>query len=159
MLTNGPVRVTIPVLVATDKNLDESYPAAPPSVPRARHAVAEFAARRGATVEQLDAIRLAVSEAVSNAIIHAYDGSDAASDSDGDRTRGEVHVTAGFAGDQLWVFIADDGRGFQAPSRKPGLGWGLPLIAHVADRLEIAERADGGTEIRMRFAVGQSVAA
>lgn len=157
MLTNGQTRVTISVLVATDKNLNESYPATAPSVPRARHAIVEFAASRGATAEQLDAIRLAVSEAVSNAIVHAYDASDGADGSDG--SSGEVHITAGFAADQLWVFVADDGRGFQAPSRKPGLGWGLPLIAHVAERLEIAERADGGTEIRMQFAVGQSVAA
>jgi serine/threonine-protein kinase RsbW len=146
MLTKPRTRVTMLILVATEESLNESYPAAPPSVPRARHAVVDFAAARGATAEQLDAIRLAVSEAVSNAILHAYD--------DGG---GQVHVTAGFASDQLWVLVADDGRGFRAPARRPGLGWGLPLIAHMADGLEIADRADGGTEIRMRFGVGEQL--
>jgi len=78
-------------------------------------------------------------------VLHAYDGKDS----------GEIHVTAEVAAQELWVLIADDGCGFQAPARNPGLGWGLPLIAHMSERLEIAERADGGTEIRMRFPLAQ----
>jgi anti-sigma regulatory factor (Ser/Thr protein kinase) len=134
-------RVTNESLVATEQSLNQSYPAIAESVPRARNDVVAFAVKRGASKPQLDAIRLAVSEAVSNAVVHAYDGKGA----------GDIHVTAEIAAEELWVLIADDGRGFQAPARNPGLGWGLPLIAHMSERLEIAERADGGTEIRMRF--------
>ena len=135
-------------MVATRESLNESYPAAPASVPRARNTVVEFAAGSGASTVQLEAIKLSVSEAVSNAIVHAYDGGG-----------GEVHVMAGLAAGELWVFVADDGCGFQAPARHPGLGWGLPLIAHMADGLEIAQRAEGGTEIRMRFGIGPGPAA
>jgi anti-sigma regulatory factor (Ser/Thr protein kinase) len=148
MLTECPTRVTIRMLVTTHNSLNASYPAIPPSVPQARNAVVAFAARSGVGAEQLEAIRLAVSEAVSNAIVHAYDG-----------RAGEIHVTAGFAANELWILVADEGRGFHAPARRPGLGWGLPLIAHMADRFEIAERADGGTEIRMRFTVAARASA
>jgi serine/threonine-protein kinase RsbW/stage II sporulation protein AB (anti-sigma F factor) len=135
-------------VVATRESLNESYPAAPASVPQARRTVVAFAAGSGASTVQLEAIKLSVSEAVSNAIVHAYDGGG-----------GEVHVMAGLAAGELWVFVADDGCGFQAPARHPGLGWGLPLIAHMADGLEIAQRAEGGTEIRMRFGIGPGPAA
>jgi serine/threonine-protein kinase RsbW len=131
-------------MVTKERSLSESYPAVAGSVPRARNDVVAFAAQRGATERQLEAIRLAVSEAVSNVVVHAYNGA-------GDGGAGRVHVTAQIAAQELWILISDEGRGFQAPAHNPGLGWGLPLIAHMSDRLEIAERAEGGTEIRMRF--------
>jgi anti-sigma regulatory factor (Ser/Thr protein kinase) len=143
-LTERRTRVTKEPLVTKERSLSQSYPAVAGSVPRARNDVVAFAAQRGATERQLEAIRLAVSEAVSNAVVHAYNG---AGDGDG----GRVHVTAQIAARELWILVSDEGRGFQAPAHKPGLGWGLPLIAHMSDRLEIAERAEGGTEIRMRF--------
>jgi serine/threonine-protein kinase RsbW len=124
--------------------LSQSYPALAESVPHARNDVVAFAIRRGANEAQIEAIRLAVSEAVSNVVLHAYDGGGP----------GALHITAEIAAHDLWVLISDEGRGFQAPARTPGLGWGLPLIAHMSDRLEIAERAEGGTEIRMRFGIG-----
>lgn len=130
--------------MATERSLSQSYPALAESVPHARNDVVAFAIRRGANEGQVDAIRLAVSEAVSNAVVHAYDG----------HGPGQIHVTAQIAAHELWVLVSDDGLGFQAPARTPGLGWGLPLIAHVSDRLEITERGEGGTEIRMRFAIG-----
>jgi serine/threonine-protein kinase RsbW len=129
-------------MVTKERSLSESYPAVAGSVPRARNDVVAFAAQRGATERQREAIRLAVSEAVSNVVLHAYNGG-----GDG----GRVHVTAQVAARELWILISDEGRGFQAPAHNPGLGWGLPLIAHMSDRLEIAERAEGGTEVRMRF--------
>jgi serine/threonine-protein kinase RsbW/stage II sporulation protein AB (anti-sigma F factor) len=109
-------------------------------VPVARNAIAEYAAAAGADERTLDAIRLAVSEAITNAVIHAYAG----------RT-GDVHVTAAVTGEELWVLVADSGCGHQVASRRPGLGWGLPLIAEASDYFVIAERAAGGTEVRMRF--------
>jgi serine/threonine-protein kinase RsbW len=128
-------------LVATEQSLSQSYPAVAGSVPRARKDVVAFAVRRGVAESQVEAIRLAVSEAVSNVVVHAYDGD------------GRIHITAEIAANELWILISDEGRGFQAPAHNPGLGWGLPLIAHMSDRLEIAERAEGGTEIRMRFPI------
>ncbi len=130
-------------MVSAREILSASYPASPDTVATARDAVVEFASTRGASGQELHAIRLAVSEAVTNAVIHAYRGS-----------AGEIEVTAGFAGGELWVLVSDDGCGFQMPSPTPGQGWGMPLIAHASDELTIAERAAGGTEVRMRFEIG-----
>jgi stage II sporulation protein AB (anti-sigma F factor) len=135
-------------LVALRENLNESFPAVRETVAMARHAVADVALHGGATDDQLDSIRLAVSEAVTNSVLHAYPDEP-----------GSVHVIAALTGEELWVLVADDGRGFQYPSERPGQGWGLALIAEAAENFEIATRSTGGTEVRMRFAVGEDLAA
>lgn len=121
--------------------LCESYWAVPESIPRARRALVTYAERRGADEEQLDALRLAASEAITNAVRHAYR----------DGEHGLVHVTAAVAGGELWILVADDGRGLDGSSANPGLGMGLALIAAVTDHLAILRRASGGTEVRMRI--------
>lgn len=122
---------------------DEKYPAVPTSVARARHDLADYALQAGVSEDHVDRIRLAVSEAVTNAVRHAYP-----------RTTGPVQVTATAIDAELWVLVADEGCGHQAPSGDPGLGWGLPLIAQACDYFVLAERSEGGTEARMRFDVG-----
>jgi anti-sigma regulatory factor (Ser/Thr protein kinase) len=103
--------------------------------------VAEFAAAAGAPHEQVEAVRLAASEAITNAVVHAYrDGGD-----------GQVHVTAAVISDELWVLVGDDGCGMQAESDSPGLGLGLLLISQECDDFTVVARACGGTEVRMRF--------
>jgi anti-sigma regulatory factor (Ser/Thr protein kinase) len=117
--------------------------AEPEAVAHARQALREFARAAGADQEQVDAVRLAGSEAVTNAVVHAYRGEP-----------GEIHVTAAIVSDELWVLIADDGCGMEPRTDRPGLGLGLGLIAQVADELAIVPRARGGTELRMRFGIG-----
>jgi len=126
-------------LVRSD-TLAQSYPAIPDSVPVARRELSAFAAQLGASEEQIEAVRLAASEAITNVVMHAYRGD-----------RGEIHVRADLAADELWVLIGDDGVGLRAHSESPGLGVGLALIAQSADGLTIMNRAEGGTEVRMRF--------
>ena len=124
--------------------LKECYPAVPSSVPAAREAIVEFAASLGASEQQLDAVRLAASEALTNVVQHAY------------RTRlGPIHVTAKFAGGELWLLIADSGCGLHAGRKGDGLGLGLALIAEMTDGFSIVESSSGGTEMRMRFDVAQ----
>jgi anti-sigma regulatory factor (Ser/Thr protein kinase) len=118
----------------------ESFPAVAESVPRARHAIAGFAARAGAYGEQIDAVRLTSSEALTNAVLHAYRGEP-----------GTVQVSAAVISRELWVLIADEGCGIQPGAERPGLGLGLGLIAKLTDDFEIVPRASGGTEVRMRF--------
>lgn len=122
--------------------LSESYPAIAESIPRARGALAQFAAASGAGQERLDAVRLALSEAMTNAVVHAYRGNP-----------GRVYLTAWLVADELWVLIADEGSGLRATSRHRGLGIGLGLIQQVSDQLAIVERAGGGTEVRLCFAI------
>ena len=134
-------------MVAAIEHLIERYPAAPASVALARNDVARFAASARASREQLESIRVAVSEAVTNAIAHGY--------RDGD---GEIELTATVTQGDLRVWVRDRGCGFQTPAEKPGLGWGLPLIAHTSDEFVIAEPPGGGTEVRMRFLIAEGSA-
>ena len=134
-------------VVSVKGQLSKKYPAVAESVPEVRTAVTDFARQAGMARDRLDGLRLAVSEAVTNVVRHAYPG-----------RRGSVAVTAGRASDELWVLIADCGAGHQATSPNPGLGFGLGIIAHECDDLVIAERSDGGTELRMRFALKRRAA-
>jgi serine/threonine-protein kinase RsbW len=118
-----------------------SYPALPDSVPRARNAVTAFAREAGAQGRRLEAVQLAASEAITNAVMHAYEAS----------ARGEVQVSASYIEDELWVLIADTGHGMRPRDNSPGLGLGLALIAQLADEFQILSRGSGGTELRMRF--------
>lgn len=130
-------------MVCLPRDLSESYPAVPGSLRTVRRAVAALAIEAGATGEQIDAIRLASSEAMTNAIVHAY-GDDP----------GEIHVTAAVAADELWLLVADDGGGLRPHGRRSGLGLGLALIAQACEELTIVKRSNGGTELRMRFRLG-----
>jgi anti-sigma regulatory factor (Ser/Thr protein kinase) len=122
--------------------VSESYPAVPESVPEARQAVVGLASEVGASDEQVDAIRLATSEAVTNAVVHAYDG-----------IPGLVHVRAEVAQNAIAVSVSDDGAGLRPRLERRGIGLGLALIAAAADEMAIATRPGGGTELRMRFAL------
>jgi anti-sigma regulatory factor (Ser/Thr protein kinase) len=131
-------------VIKTDSStVDRSYPARPASVPEARKASVQLAAAAGASREPLEAVALAVSEAMTNAVVHAYRGEP-----------GQIHLTATVASGELFVLVADDGCGLRAREDSPGLGHGLRLIALVSDGLEIAKRSTGGTELRMRFELG-----
>lgn len=120
--------------------LNARYPAVANSVPLAREALGAFASRAGAQREQIDAVRLASSEALTNAVLHGYRDEP-----------GLLYVTAALVSGELWVLIADDGCGLQPQTDRPGLGLGLALIAQASDEFTLHARASGGTEVRMRF--------
>jgi stage II sporulation protein AB (anti-sigma F factor) len=108
----------------------------------ARDALADFATSIGAGDDLADRVRLATSEAVTNAVVHAYA-----------RCDGGIHVTAWLADDELCVLIADDGCGLRPRADNSSLGLGLTLIAELSNGFVAARRAGGGTELRMRFTV------
>jgi serine/threonine-protein kinase RsbW len=87
------------------------------------------------------AVALAVTEAVANAVVHAY--------RDGDP--GLVYVAASLDDGALAVIISDDGEGMTPRTDSPGIGLGLALIANLADTMQI-EHDGGGTRLIMRFA-------
>lgn len=113
--------------------------AEPASVSAARHALAEFVA--GHAVDRA-AVEVAVSEAVSNGVVHAYRDADAT---------GRILLRAHFEGRTLRVAVSDQGRGMRPRPDSPGLGLGLPLIAQLATHVDIA--SDRGTTVVMHFAV------
>jgi anti-sigma regulatory factor (Ser/Thr protein kinase) len=124
--------------------LSESRLAKPSAVTWARQRVVDFAAAAGIRGQRLEDVRLVVSEAVTNAVLYAYDES----------SPGEVHVIAAVVSGELWIVIADDGRGMHGESSNGGgLGLGLALMAQLSDGLTLATRASGGVEARMQFQI------
>jgi anti-sigma regulatory factor (Ser/Thr protein kinase) len=102
--------------------------------------VADFAVAAGAAGPCLDAIRLAASEAITNAVVHAYPG-----------PGGTFNVSASSLPDELWLLVSDDGAGLRPRSNGAGLGLGLAVIAQVTDEFQIVSRSTGGTQLQMRF--------
>lgn len=101
-----------------------------------------FAREHGAGPEEEAALALAVSEAATNAVLHAFVGMPA----------GEVCVTAEAGPGELRVSVCDDGRGMQPRTDSPGLGLGLPTIGRLTTRMDVRAGADGrGTEVAMTF--------
>jgi serine/threonine-protein kinase RsbW len=114
-------------------------PASPATVPHVRRALMRFASAHG--VPEASDIGLAVTEAVTNAILHAYRGGES----------GEMRVVACAEPDRLVVVVRDYGCGMSPRPDSPGLGMGLSIIGRLADELNIECPADGGTRLRMHF--------
>jgi serine/threonine-protein kinase RsbW len=118
--------------------IELKLPPEPKSVSRARWALRQFADRVGADA---DAVALAVSEAVSNAVLHAYRGA-----------KGMIAICAELAADgRLLVTVVDRGVGMKPDPDHGGMGLGLPLIGLVADSVEVSSRGAAGVELQMHF--------
>jgi stage II sporulation protein AB (anti-sigma F factor) len=118
-------------------------PAVRESVTQGRRVAARFAESVGADPA---AVELAVGEAIGNAVLHAYRGGE----------QGTVDVEGRVGERELVITVGDAGVGMRPDPTSRGLGFGVPLIAQLSDGVEITGRAGGGTEIRMRFAIGES---
>lgn len=120
----------------------------PENVGLARVSIAAFAAQLDYTVSELDDLKGAVSEAVSNAIIHGYRN-------DPDHV---VKIAAYILDGELEVAVEDRGRGIGDidEALKPGvstteerLGLGFSFMRSFVDRLEIISEPGKGTRVRM----------
>jgi serine/threonine-protein kinase RsbW len=130
-------------------SLRDSFPADRSAPARARRAVRAWLSARGADPARLGDVLLAVSEVVTNCVVHAYR----------DTGRGEVAMEAHHRGDTLVLSVADSGLGMAPRTDSPGLGLGLPLVGRIAERVDIVAPAEGGTQVRMSFALGPGTAA
>ena len=125
-----------------------TLPAVPDAVRELRTRATAFAAAAGAPPELQDAVALAVSETVTNAIVHAYVGA---------RETGTVRVRCWIAEGQLVVEVADDGAGMVRRDDSPGIGHGLAIVGAVAAALDIAPGPHGrGSAVTMTFATGRA---
>ena len=111
--------------------------AVPDAVPAIRRAVRGFAERHD--VEDPGAVALAVTEAVTNVVLHAYDAG------------GEVRVVACAEADRLVLVVRDYGCGMRPRTDSPGLGIGLPTIGHLAAHFDVEAPDGAGTRLRMQF--------
>ena len=122
-------------------SFEATFPSSPPGVGAMRREVAAVAEQAGMDEDGVGSVKLAVSEAATNAVVHGYR-----------EEQGELRVRAYVEGDELVVVVCDAGLGLSPRADSPGLGLGMPLMASVTSRFQVS--SDGrGTEIHMAFAL------
>jgi serine/threonine-protein kinase RsbW len=135
-----------------DPDVDLSIPPKPDYVALVRHVVGAAARMGGLSPDLVDNVKLAVSEAATNAVTVSQRAS---SDED-------VRVTAELEGDRLLVEVTDRGshdealRTLESGDTDPSSldfsferGLSLPLIQGLVDEFEIQARDGGGSVVRM----------
>ena len=124
---------------ALDSDIRLTVPARPENVAVIRHVLGALAEALALPPALIDDMRLAVTEACTNVVRHAYEG------------EGTIDVVVRPKGDELEVVVSDDGRGLGPSPDTAGPGLGLPLIAALADTLEIERDRGSGSRLVMRF--------
>jgi serine/threonine-protein kinase RsbW len=121
-------------------------PAKPEFLLLARLAATGVGRSAGASEETIADLKLAVTEAVANAVRHAYPPD----------SPGRVSVELSADGGRLEIAVSDDGRGLgdaeltsDGPSEPGESGMGLSIIRAIADEVEVGAGPDGrGTRVR-----------
>jgi serine/threonine-protein kinase RsbW len=131
-------------LLTTDFEL--TLPARAENVAVVRHAFGGLGDALDVPDHALADVKLAVTEACTNVVVHAYPNGD----------EGPMAVTAGLRDGALTVVVSDEGRGILPRPDSPGLGLGLPLIATLASSLELGTNDREETEVRMTFELDRS---
>ena len=123
-----------------------TIPAKPEYVTLSRLALSGLARVRAFSEETLADLKLALTEACSNSVRHAYDNG-----------QGHVDISFELLDDRLIVEVADDGSGFEPTAGDKGLeedlaegGLGIAIIRSIADEVEFAD-GPGGRGSRLRF--------
>ena len=127
----------------------------------ARNVVAGFAVECAPTVGEISDIKTAVSEAVTNAVVHAYDE---------ENDSNLIEIAADIDDNTLTVSVRDFGRGIEdvAEAREPFFttkpdaersGMGFTIIETFMDDLEVESAPGKGTTVIMRKRIGGNVGA
>lgn len=132
--------------VTRTPDLELKLPARAENVAVIRHAFGGFAEALRVDDQTLADIRLAITEACTNVVIHAYD----------EGQEGALEIDASIDARLLTVVIRDSGRGIVPRPDSPGLGLGLPLIATLAETLELGRDGSENTEVRMTFRLDEA---
>lgn len=117
----------------------------------ARVTVAAFVSQLDPTMDEITDLKTVVSEAVTNSIIHGYDGN----------PEGIVTISASIDGDTVTLIIEDQGRGIEDVelakqplyTSKPELersGMGFTIVENFMDEFDVTSEIGGGTRIRMK---------
>lgn len=115
----------------------------------ARVAVAAFAAQLDPTIEELADIKTAVSEAVTNSIIHGYE-----------KKQGVVKISSWLTENEIIIEISDKGKGIEniemakepLYTTKPNLersGMGFTIMESFMDKVDVESVVGLGTKVTM----------
>ena len=136
--------------------METTFLSVPENESFARVVIAAFLVQLSPTLSEIADVKTAVSEAVTNAIVHGYEG-----------TRGLVKLHAVIDGQTLTVEVSDTGRGisdiqqamepfFTTHPEQERSGMGFSVMQTFMDHLEVESVPGQGTRIHMRkrFRVG-----
>jgi serine/threonine-protein kinase RsbW len=132
-------------MASEDRRVRLTIPAKAEYITLSRLALSAIARVRPLSDETLNDLKLALTEACTNSVRHAYSG---------DRA-GTVEIVYQLEPDRLVVEVVDDGQGFE-PGELAGEGngdlneggLGIAIIQAVTDEVEIGERESGGSRLR-----------
>lgn len=116
-------------------------PAIPQSVGRIRLELLDALARHRLAPARAHDIGLLVSEAATNAVVHAYRRA----------PPGPLYASAVLVGAALTVSVCDCGSGMRARPDSPGLGVGIALMIRLCDKLEVSSEPAQGTCVHASF--------
>jgi stage II sporulation protein AB (anti-sigma F factor) len=135
--------------VQVDNYVNFHFPSKSENEALARIAVASFVAPLDPTLEEMTELKTAVSEAVTNAIIHGYEN-----------TTGEIHVRCSKFGTTVTVSIEDDGVGIEnvEEARQPMYtsrpelersGMGMTIMESFVDHMSVESTVGFGTRVTL----------
>jgi serine/threonine-protein kinase RsbW len=129
-----------------ERELELSAAARPDEIGSLRHALCEWLAAAGAGQDEVEDVSLAVDEAMTNAVEHAYRKGE----------EGALAVRARREGDGVVaVAVRDFGHGdWRTPPARPGRGCGISLMQRLMDSVEVSWTPKG-TEVVLRRRLGR----
>ena len=133
------------------------FPAIPENEKLSRMMAAAFLAEMNPTVEELDDVKTAVSEAVTNCIIHAYNRKE--------RNQKEVELLFRREEQQLWITVTDWGKGIENVSqamepmfttrpKEERSGMGFSFMEAFMDEVTVESVIGEGTSVQMKKSIG-----
>lgn len=116
-----------------------------------RNIVASFCIELNPTIDQLEDVKMAVSEAVTNCVVHAYEG----------RTKGEIEIYCEIINSEIHIRISDFGRGienldealqpyFTSDNSTERAGIGFTVMKSFMDDMTVKNNEYGGLSVLMR---------
>jgi serine/threonine-protein kinase RsbW len=124
-------------------DMELALPARAENIAIVRHALGGFAEAYAISESKLSDIRLAVTEACANVVVHAYPEGE----------EGEMEVLASMEDGEMTVRVRDWGHGIRPRPDSPGLGLGLSLIAALAETVQLGHDEQEHTEVKMTFSL------
>lgn len=130
--------------------MEVSFLSVPENEAFARVVIAAFAVQLSPTVAEIADVKTAVSEAVTNAIVHGYEG-----------TRGMVTMRAIIDGSAIAIEIIDRGKGipnvkqamepfFTTHPEQERSGMGFAVMQTFMDEVDVQSTPGSGTSVRLR---------
>lgn len=141
MKCDNYIKLTVPAL-----SRNESF---------ARAAVGAFVSQLDPTLDELGSVKAAVSEAVTNCIVHAYADSD---------TIGLINITSRIIGNKIYIKISDKGCGiedikkameplFTTKPEQERSGLGFAVMESCCDKVRVSSKKGKGTIVTLIFTV------